>query len=176
MLKKILLVLLAAIAAMLLYAATKPDTFHVMRKTMIAAPPEKIYPMINDFHHWSEWSPWEKLDPAMTRTFEGPESGTGAIYAWRGNQDVGEGRMEIVDSTAPEKIVIKLDFIAPIEGHNTAEFVLRHAPSGKTEVIWLMHGPSPYMTKVMDTLIGMDRMIGKDFETGLANMKTIAER
>lgn len=176
MLKKILLALLVLIAAVLGYAATQPDTFHVSRTTTIAAAPDRIYAMINDFHQWEAWSPWEKLDPAMTRDFSGNAHGPGSVYSWRGSEKVGAGRMEILSSSPNEKISIKLDFIEPFEGHNTTEFVLRPAPSGGTEVIWLMHGPSPYMTKLMDTVFGMDRMVGKDFETGLANMKAIAER
>ena len=175
MLKKILIVLVLAIAGVLIYAATKPDTFQVQRKATIAAPPDKVFALIDDFHRWGEWSPWEKLDPAMTRTFEGPASGPGAVYAWKGNKDVGQGRMEIAESTPPSRIAIKLDFIEPMESNNVTEFVL--APKdGGTEVTWTMRGPSPYLTKLMDTVVGMDRVIGKDFEAGLANMKAAAER
>jgi len=175
MLKKILIVLVLAVAGVLLYAATRPDTFQVQRRATIAAPPEKVFALIDDFHRWGEWSPWEKLDPAMTRTFEGPASGTGAVYAWKGNKDVGQGRMEITESAPPGRIAIKLDFIEPMESNNVTEFVL--APKdGGTEVTWTMRGPSPYLTKVMDTVVGMDRLIGKDFEAGLANMKAAAER
>lgn len=175
MLKKILIVLVLAVAGVLHYAATKPDTFQVQRRATIAAPPERVFALIDDFHRWGEWSPWEKLDPAMTRTFEGPASGTGAVYAWKGNKDVGQGRMEIAESSPPGRIAIKLDFIEPMESNNVTEFVL--APKdGGTEVTWTMRGPSPYLTKVMDTVVGMDRLIGKDFEAGLANMKAAAER
>lgn len=164
------------VAGVLIRAAMKPDGFMVMRKTVIAAPPEKIFPLIDDFHRWGEWSPWEKLDPAMARTFSGATSGRGAIYAWKGNKDVGQGRMEIVATDAPNALDIKLDFIEPMQSTNTTRFVLQHAPSGGTEVIWIMRGPSPYLTKLMDTVVGMDRVIGKDFEAGLANMKAAAER
>ncbi len=174
MLKKILIVLVLAIAGVLIYAATKPDTFQVQRKATIAAPPDKVFALIDDFHRWGEWSPWEKLDPAMTRTFEGPASGPGAVYAWKGNKDVGQGRMEIAESTPPSRIAIKLDFIEPMESNNVTEFVLVPKDGG-TEVTWTMRGPSPYLTKLMDTVVGMDRMIGKDFEAGLANMKAAAE-
>jgi uncharacterized protein YndB with AHSA1/START domain len=174
MLKKILIVLLIAIVGVLGYAATKPDSFRVERKTTIAAPPEKVFAMIEDFHRWGEWSPWEKLDPAMARTFSGSDKGLGAVYAWRGNSDVGEGRMEILESAPPGKLVIKLDFTDPFEARNTAEFTLTPTPTG-TEVVWAMYGPSPYISKLMDTLMNMDKMIGKDFETGLSNMKAAAE-
>ncbi|TXI48645.1 MAG: polyketide cyclase [Lysobacter sp.] len=175
MLKKILLVLVLAIAGVLIYAATKPDSFQVQRSATVAAPPEKVFALIDDFHRWGEWSPWEKLDPAMKRSFGGPDRGVGATYAWEGNSDVGKGRMEIVESNAPGKLTIKLDFIEPFESGNTTEFVLTPKDGG-TEVTWTMRGPSPYMTKLMDTVMSMDRMIGRDFETGLANMKAVAER
>lgn len=175
MLKKILIVLLIAIAGVLGYAATKPDTFQVQRKAVIAAPPEKVFAMIEDFHRWNEWSPWEKLDPAMTRTFGGPAAGVGATYAWTGNSDVGEGRMEIVESTPPLKIRIKLDFIKPFESKNVTEFVLVPKDGG-TEVTWTMQGPNLYVSKVMDTFMSMDKMIGKDFEKGLADLGTAAAR
>lgn len=164
------------VAGVLIRAAMKPDQFAVMRRTVIAAPPETIYPLLQDFHRWAAWSPWEKLDPAMTRTFGGPESGKGATYAWRGNKDVGEGRMEIVGTEPSQALDIKLDFIEPIRATNATRFVLRPAPSGGTEVIWIMRGPADFPTKVMDTVVGMDRMVGKDFETGLANLKAAAER
>ena len=175
MLKKILIVILIAIAGVLGYAATKPDTFQVQRKAVIAAPPEKIFAMIEDFHRWNEWSPWDKLDPAMTRTFGGPATGVGATYAWAGNSAVGEGRMEILESTPPSKIRIKLDFIKPFESNNVTEFALVPKDGG-TEVTWTMQGPNPYATKLMDVFASMDEMIGKDFEKGLADMGTAAAR
>jgi uncharacterized protein YndB with AHSA1/START domain len=175
MVKKILLVLLVAIVGVLGYAATKPDTFRVERKAVVPAPPDRVYAMIEDFHRWGEWSPWEKLDPAMTRTHGGPAKGLGATYAWKGNDDVGEGRMEITEATAQGRVVIKLDFIDPFESSNVTTFTLTPV-NGGTEVIWRMEGPMPYVSKLMDTVIGMDRMIGKDFEQGLANMQGVAAR
>jgi uncharacterized protein YndB with AHSA1/START domain len=174
MLKKILIVIVVLIAAVLIFAATKPDTFHVERSITIKAPPEKIFPLLNDFHNWPGWSPWEKLDPTMTRTHGGPPAGKGATYAWKGNSKVGEGRMEILDSTASSKIDIKLDFIKPFEGHNVTTYTLE--PQGdSTKVTWSMTGPSPFISKLMQVFMSMDRMVGKDFETGLANMKSAAE-
>jgi uncharacterized protein YndB with AHSA1/START domain len=167
--------LVVLIAAILIYAATKPDTFTVQRQTSIKAPPEKIFALINDLRGWGAWSPYEKKDPAMKRTYGGAASGKGAVYAWEGNKNVGKGRMEITDTSPPSKIVIKLDFISPFEGHNIAEFTMQ--PRGDaTTVTWAMYGPSPYMAKLMGTFMNMDRMIGTDFEVGLANMKAIAER
>ena len=164
-----------AIAIVLILAATKPDTFSVRRVTTVRAPPEKIFPLINDFHQWGTWSPWEDKDPAMKRTYSGAGSGKGAVYAWDGNKNVGTGRMEILEVSAPSKIVIKLDFFKPFEAHNTAEFTM--LPQGDaTSLRWLMHGPAPFMSKVMQVFMNMDKMIGKDFEAGLAKLKNLTER
>jgi len=168
-------VLAIAIAVVLILAATKPDTFSVRRATTIKAPPGKVFPLINDFHQWGSWSPYEHKDPAMKRSYSGTESGKGAIYAWDGNRNVGSGRMEIIDASAPSKIVIKLDFFTPFEGHNTAEFTMLPQADG-TNVTWLMHGPAPFMSKVMQVFINIDHMVGKDFEVGLANLKRLAEQ
>jgi hypothetical protein len=171
---EIILIVLVVIAALLIYVATRPNTFRVRRSAMIDAPPEKVFPLINDFRRWESWSPWEKLDPALQRRFSGPEAGKGAVYAWRGNKKVGEGRMEIVDSFEPSKVLIKLDFIKPFESSNMTEFTLE--PRDKaTEVNWEMYGPSPFMTKFMSLFGGMDKMVGKDFEKGLADMRAVAE-
>jgi uncharacterized protein YndB with AHSA1/START domain len=171
----VLVLIAVAIIVILIVAATKPDTFRVQRVTTIKAPPATIFALINDFHSWGTWSPWEKKDPEMKRTFSGAESGKGSIYAWDGNKNVGAGQMEITESSAPSKVVIKLDFLKPFEGHNTAEFTME--PQGDaTKITWLMYGPSSYMHKVMSTLMNMDKMIGNDFEAGLANLKTTAEK
>ena len=163
------------VAAVLMLAAGKPDTFRVERAMSIKAPPEKIFPLINDLRSWRLWSPWEKKDPGMKRTYSGSASGKGAVYEWDGNKDVGKGRMEITDAAAPSKVVIKLDFIQPFEGHNIAEFTL--LPKGDaTNVTWAMHGPSPLLAKVMQTVMNMDKMIGDHFEAGLVNLKTAAEK
>jgi K+-transporting ATPase KdpF subunit len=170
----IAIVLAVAVAIVLILAMTKPDRFRVERAAAINAPPEKIFSLIDDFHQWRSWSPWEDRDPAMKRSFEGTERGKGAVYAWDGNKNVGAGRMEILTATAPSTIVIKLDFIKPFEGHNTAEFTIL-PQGGATNVTWAMHGPAPVMHRVMQVFMNMDRMIGKDFEAGLANLKKAAE-
>src|SRR6266436_2595488 len=171
----IAIVLVVAIAILLILGATKPDTFTVRRATTVKAPPERIFPLINDFHQWGTWSPYETKDPAMKRSYSGAASGKGAVYGWEGNKNVGSGRMEILDSSAPSKIVIKLDFFTPFEAHNTAEFTM--LPQGDaTNVTWLMHGRLPFMGKIMHVFINMDRMVGKDFEIGLANLKRLAEK
>jgi hypothetical protein len=171
----IAIVLAIAIAIILIVAATKPNAFSIQRATIVKAAPERIFPLINDFHQWGTWSPYENKDPAMKRSYSGAASGQGAVYAWEGNKNVGSGRMEILQATAPSKIVIKLDFFAPFEGHNTAEFTM--LPQGDaTNVTWLMHGPLPFMGKVMHVFINMDRMVGKDFEAGLINLKRLTEK
>ena len=170
----IALVVVVAVAGLLIYAAMKPDDFRVQRSIAIKAPPEKIMAAVGDLKGWTAWSPYEKKDPAMKRAYAGAPAGKGATYEWDGNKDVGRGRMEILEA-GPSRVVIKLDFITPFEAHNTAEFTaVRQGDS--TNVTWGMYGPSPYMAKVMQTVMNMDRMIGSDFEAGLQSLKTLAER
>jgi uncharacterized protein YndB with AHSA1/START domain len=171
----IAVVLVLALATVLILAARKPDTLRVTRATSIQAPAETIFPLVNDFHQWDGWSPYEHKDPAMKRSYSGAESGKGAVYAWDGNNNVGSGRMEILETRAPSRIVIKLDFIKPFEGHNTAEFTM--LPQGDaTNLAWTMVGPAPFMSRLMQVFIDLDRMIGKDFEAGLANLKKLTEK
>jgi uncharacterized protein YndB with AHSA1/START domain len=170
----IAVVLAVAIAIVLILAATKPDRFSVQRAITVRAPAEKIFPLISDFHQWRSWSPYEDRDPALKRSYSGAAGGKGAVYGWEGNKNVGSGRMEILEASTPSKIVIKLDFIAPFEAHNTAEFTM--LPQGDaTNVTWRMHGPAPFMNKMMQVFMNLDNMIGKDFEAGLANLKRITE-
>lgn len=174
----IAIILAIVIAIVLILASTKPDTFSVERSVVVKAPAEKIFPLIGDFHQWANWSPWENKDPAMKRTFSGSKSGKGAVYAWDGNKNVGSGRMEILDASSPSKIIIKLDFFKPFEGHNTAEFSLRpQSDAGPaTNINWVMHGPAPFMHRLMQVFMNFDKMIGKDFEAGLAKLKSLAEK
>ena len=175
MFKKIAIVIAVLIVALLAFAATKPDTFSTERSATINAPPQVVHALIDDFHQWGLWSPWEKLDPAMKRTFSGPTSGVGATYEWEGNSDVGQGRMEITESTPASKVAIKLDFISPMEANNVTEFEL--TPQGDaTQVRWTMHGPNAFMSKLMQVFVSMDALIGKDFEAGLRDMKAAAEK
>jgi uncharacterized protein YndB with AHSA1/START domain len=164
-----------AIAVILIIATTKPAAFSVQRAVAIKAPPERVFPLINDFHQWGTWSPYENKDPAMKRSFSGAASGKGAVYEWEGNKNVGSGRMEILEAAAPAKIVIKLDFLKPFEGHNTAEFTML-PQGGVTNVTWRMHGPASFIHKVMQVFMNLDTMIGKDFEIGLVNLKNLAEK
>jgi carbon monoxide dehydrogenase subunit G len=167
-------IVVVIVAGILLYATTQPDTFRVARTQTIKASPEKIYAFINDFRSWPAWSPYEKKDPAMKRTLSGPPAGLGAVYAWDGNGEVGQGRMEIVEAKPASKVAIKLDFIRPFEAHNMAEFTLE--PGGEaTAVTWAIHGPMPFISKVMCLFLDMDRMIGRDFEAGLVNLKAATE-
>jgi uncharacterized protein YndB with AHSA1/START domain len=164
-----------AVVAILIIASAKPDTFRIERRIGINAPPEKVFPLINDFHTWTQWSPWETKDPALKRSYSGATSGKGSVYEWEGNKNVGKGRMEIAESTPSSKVLIALHFLSPFEANNTAEFTLTHGGEA-TIVNWAMYGPSPFMSKVMSTVMNMDKMVGKDFEQGLANMKAAAER
>jgi uncharacterized protein YndB with AHSA1/START domain len=174
MFKKIVIVVAVLVAALLVFAATKPDIFRVERTASIKAPPEKVFALLNDFQRWEAWSPWEKKDPAMKRTFSVVTSGKGAQYAWEGNKDVGQGRMEIAESAPSSRVAIKLDFVKPFEAHNTVEFTLD--PKGEaTNVTWAMQGDTPYLAKIIHVFIDMDKMVGKDFEAGLANLKAVAE-
>jgi uncharacterized protein YndB with AHSA1/START domain len=171
----IAVVLAIAIAVVLILAATKPDTFRIERSGIINAPADRIFAVLSDFHQWGGWSPWEHKDPDMKRTFSGPERGKGAVYGWEGNKNIGTGRMEILEANTPSKLVIKLDFFKPFEAHNTAEFTM--LPQGNaTNVHWVMQGPSNFMSKVMGVFMNFDKMVGKDFEQGLANLKQLAEK
>jgi uncharacterized protein YndB with AHSA1/START domain len=175
MIKTIAVAVVLLLAAILIFAATRPDSFRVERSARIQAPPEKIFPLINDFQSWRAWSPWEKLDPALQRSYSGPQSGKGAVYAWQGNGEVGHGRMEIEQASPPSRIVVRLDFMKPFEAHNVAEYTLERKGDA-TQVTWAMHGPSPYVAKLMGIFFSMDRMVGSKFEEGLANLKALAEK
>jgi uncharacterized protein YndB with AHSA1/START domain len=171
----VIVLIVIGVGVVLGLAAMKPDTFRVQRAMAIKAPPEKIFALINDFHAWGQWSPWEKKDPAMRRTFSGAPNGKGAAYAWEGDKNVGQGSMEIVESAPPSRIAIKLDFMKPFEAHNTVVFALE--PKGDaTNVTWDMQGPTPFFAKIIHVFLDMDKMVGNDFETGLANLKAASEK
>ena len=175
MFKIVAVVVVLLVAAVLIFAVTRPDTFRVQRSISIKAPPDKIYALINDFDRWRAWSPYEKLDPAMKRNRSGATSGKGSVYEWEGNSKVGKGRMEIADTSPPSRMTIKLDFLKPFEAHNTAEFTL-DAKGDATNVTWAMDGPVSYPVKIMHLFFNMDKMVGSQFEEGLANLKAIAEK
>lgn len=175
MIKKLSAALAVLVVLVLAYAATRPDSFRVARRVSISAAPEKVYPLLNDIRAQNTWSPWDKKDPAMKRSYSGAATGVGAVYEWDGNKEIGAGRLEIVESVAPRKVVMKLDFTRPMEGHNVAAFTLE--PQGAaTEVTWSIEGPMPYVSKLFSLFCDMDKMIGKEFEAGLADLKALAER
>lgn len=174
MLKKILGVLAAAILVLVGVIATRPADFIIQRSAVLPVQPDVAFTVVNDFHHWNEWSPWSKLDPQQKTTYSGAESGTGAVYAWTGNDDVGEGRMTIEESKVNELVRIKLEFIKPFATTNTTTFAFKPAEGG-TEVTWAMTGTHDFMGKAFSLFMDMDGMVGKDFEKGLASMKTAAE-
>lgn len=175
MLKVLFIVFVALVCLVLIYAATRPNDFLVERSIVAAAPAEKIFPLIDTLQHWRAWSPYEDKDPSMQRTYAGPASGIGASYAWKGNKEVGEGRMEIIESTPPSIVRFKLDFAVPFEAHNQAVFSI--APvAGGSRIGWTMTGSSPFMFKLMGLFMNMDDMIGRDFEKGLAALKAQVEQ
>jgi len=158
----------------LAFVATRPDTFRVQRTAVIDAPPEQIFPFIEDFRKHVLWSPYEQFDPSMSRIYSGPDNGKGAVYEWHGKGKAGKGRMEIAHTSAPLMAVIRLDFVRPFETQNIVEFTLR--PEGSsTSVSWAMRGANPYIAKLIRLVFNMDRLVGKDFETGLAKLKALAE-
>ncbi|MFM8900211.1 MAG: SRPBCC family protein [Burkholderiales bacterium] len=175
MLKKIGLILAVLIAAWLVVAATRPDSFRMERSITINAPADKVFPLINDLGQWAAWSPWEKKDAAMKRKLSNPSAGVGASYDWQGNSEVGTGRMQITESTAPSKLVIQLDFIEPFAARNTSAFNL--APEGgSTRVTWSLEGQNNFVSKLMQVFVSMDSMVGPDYEAGLKALKALAER
>lgn len=166
--------ILAALALLLVYAWFKPKTFRVERSTVINAPAHEIYKHLGDFHNWQAWSPWEGLDPDLKRTYTGPSEGVGAVYSWEGNNKVGAGRMELTKADPKSGISLNLDFFRPFKASNITDISL--APEGGgTRVNWAMHGPHPFMMRLMSTVFSMDKMVGKDFEKGLAQLKTVSE-
>jgi hypothetical protein len=168
-------VLVAGIAVVLVLAAMKPDQFRISRTAAINAPPEKIFPLINDFKAWPAWSPYETKDPAMKRTYSPNSAGKGATYAWDGDSNVGAGNMLITDAPAPSKVALDLNMTRPMTAHNKVELTL--VPAGNaTTVTWSMHGETPYWAKIFHVFFNMDTMVGGDFENGLAKLKAAAEK
>lgn len=170
----VLILVALLLVAVLVFAATRPNKFRLQRSILIQAPAETVYPLIADFRKWAQWSPWDNLDPEMKRTYEGAPIGLGAIYTYEGNKTVGAGRMEIVEAQLNRKIVAKLHFIKPFEAHNVAEFTLVQQSDG-TEVTWAMYGPQTFMGRLMGIVLSMERLVGGQFEQGLASLKAAAE-
>jgi uncharacterized protein YndB with AHSA1/START domain len=170
----IVVIVVLLIAAILIYAATKPNAFRTVRTATIQAPPELIFPLINDLHRHVDWNPFEK-DPAAKRNFSGAPAGKGSVYEWDGNREVGAGRIEITDSVPSSRIIMKLDMLRPFKAHNTVEFTLLTNGNG-TSVTWAMHGPQPYLAKLMRTFIDCDKMVGGQFEQGLATLQELTQK
>jgi Polyketide cyclase / dehydrase and lipid transport. len=174
----ILLAILAALAAMvllvLLLAARKPPIFRIERRILVAAPPSAVYAVVGDFSRSREWSPWEQLDPQMTRRLTGTPDAVGAVYEWDGDKSVGAGRQEIVEKQEDRLVRVRIDFHRPMNATNTVDYTLRPV-SGGTEVSWAMYGPNPLMSRVMGLFVNIDRMVGRDFERGLASLKRLVE-
>ncbi len=175
MLMTIATVIVLIVAAILIYAALQPGSFRVQRSVGIKAPPEKIFAQINDFHLWEAWSPWEKIDPAVRRTYGGNAQGVGATYGWEGNKDIGQGRMQIVESIPASKLLLDIEFIKPFAAKNKIEFTLANH-GDTTTLTQTMFGPTPYIAKVMCLFFNRDKMIGDKYEEGLASLKAIAEK
>jgi polyketide cyclase/dehydrase/lipid transport protein len=174
MLEKALIGVAVVVVGVVAVVATRPSEFRVARTATIAAPAAAVFAQVNDFHNWRAWNPWAKLDPALTETYEGPPAGVGARYAWAGNNEVGQGRMTLTESRPSDLIRIKLEFLKPFRATNTAEFVFK--PEGEhTVVTWSMTGENTFVAKAVHMIMDMDRMIGGNFEKGLADMKSAVE-
>jgi len=169
-----ILALAVVVGGLLAFIAAKPNSFRMERSTVIAASPAKVFPLIDNFHHWIKWSPFEGMDADLKRDYSGPDSGVGAAYAWEGKKS-GQGAMLITESTPSKRVLIKLDFLKPIVAHNIADFTIEPAGKGASKVTWAMYGPANFMTKAMHTVFSMDKMLGPQFEKGLAQMKAAAE-
>ncbi len=175
MLKTLLLIVAAAIAALLIYAAARPDTFSLSRSTTIAAPPDKVFALINDLRQFNTWNPFARIDPKQVVTYDATTAGVGAAYNWQGEKS-GAGRMQIAESIAPQRVTAKLDFSKPFEAHNIVDFTVQPQGDKASTVTWTMHGPMPYISRLMTIFFDMDKTVGKDFEAGLANLKAMAEK
>jgi len=174
MAKKILIVIALVIAVLAIIIALQPAEFRVERSATISAPPPAVFAQVNDFHKWEAWNPWGKIDPTMKQTYEGAPTGTSAIYTWAGNKEVGEGRMTITESRPNDLIRVKLEFYKPFTATNTAEFTFK--PEGnQTLVTWSMFGDKNFMAKAIHLFMNMDKMIGGQFEKGLADMRSVVE-
>ena len=174
MAKKILVAIGVIVVVFLIVVALQPAEYRVVRSANMSAPPAVVFAHVNDFHKWEAWSPWEKRDPALKRTYEGPSEGTGSIYRWAGNNQVGEGSMTITESRPSDLIRIKLEFLKPFASTADTEFTFK--PEGnQTAVTWSMAGKNNFMAKAMCLFMNMDKMVGGDFEKGLAQMKSLVE-
>ena len=174
MIRKILIALAGIVVVFVAIVAMQPSEYRVARTAIVSAPASAVFAQVNDFHHWEAWSPWAKLDPTMKQTYEGAPAGTGAIYTWAGNREVGEGRMTLMESRPSDRIMIQLEFLKPFAATSIAEFTFKPA-GNQTAVTWSMTGHANFMAKAVHLFMSMDRMIGDNFEKGLARLKSITE-
>ncbi|MEK4034381.1 SRPBCC family protein [Methylocystis sp. IM3] len=170
-----LLFVLAGLSALIAYVSLQPDTFRIARSAVVDAPPERIYPLINDLHNWERWSPWSKLDPAQVVTYDGSPLGAGAIMSWSGDKKVGAGKMKIAESSQNERIRIKIQFLKPMKAIHDVQFDLKPISETRTEVVWTMSGKNEFIGKAMHAFMNMDKMVGAQFERGLADLKALVE-
>lgn len=174
MLRKALLLLVVLVAALVAFVATRPAAFRVERSLVVRESPEALFGMVADFHRWADWSPWARLDPAMQATYGGVPGEVGATYHWKGNDTVGEGRMTVVEVHPPRQVRLRLEFLAPWRSTSETVFDL-YPETGGTRVVWIMRGDLDFMGKAMCLVMDMDRVVGPDFERGLAALKKGAE-
>lgn len=174
MLKKIAIAVALLVVVFIAVVASRPSHFHIERSARMAAPPEVVFPLINDFHRWPSWSPWEKLDPRMQREYSGEPQGKGAAYEWSGNDDVGKGSMRIIESQPPSTVAISLEFKEPWQATNATLFSV-HPDGAGSRVSWGMDGESNFVFKAVGLFMNMDEMVGKDFEAGLDNLSRVSE-
>lgn len=168
------LALMLLIGGLLAFASTRPDEMHIERTADVKAPALVVFNIINNLQRWSEWSPYDKFDPNMKKSFKGPQQGPGAIYEWNGNGNVGEGRLTITDSKPGEIVTMKLEFTRPFNCNNQVNFRLTPTDKG-TQVSWIMDGKNTLMSKVMGIFMDMDAMVGGDFVEGLKNLDKVAQ-
>jgi hypothetical protein len=173
MLIKILIVLAVAFIGLIVFAAMRPSEFRVVRSALVGAPPDAVFPHVNDLHNWEAWSPWAKVDPAAKTIYEGPAAGVGAAFSWAGNHNIGEGRMTITESQPNDFVRFRLDFLKPFKGTNSAEFTFQ-PEGGQTRVTWTMSGHYSFVPKLMGLFINCDKMVGDQFEKGLADLNKVA--
>jgi hypothetical protein len=173
MLIKILIVLAVAFIGLLVFAAMRPSEFRVVRSALVGAPPDAVFPLVNDLHNWEAWSPWAKLDPAAKATYEGPAAGVGASFSWAGNHNIGEGSMTITESRPNDFVRFRLDFLKPFKGTNSAQFMFQ-PECGQTRVTWTMSGHYSFVPKLIGVFINCDNMVGDQFDKGLADLNRVA--
>ena len=175
MVKITLLILAALVAALLTFAAFRPDSFRLSRSTTINAAPDKVFALINDLRRFNEWNPFAKLDPQNAITYDAVTAGVGGAYRWQGEKS-GAGRMQITESLPPQRVTAALDFSKPFEAHNRVDFTVEAQGDGRTIVSWTMSGPMPYLNRLVTIFFDMDKTVGRDFEAGLAELKQLAEK